>query len=223
MSTDWDGIGRGSFVNRSRDRIITMNEYRELLDACPCQDWRTIISLVRIGGLRCPSEVIALRWEDIDWGRNRFTVNSPKTAHHEGKEKRLVPIFDELKTELETLFFMPDGEGKEFVINRYRDPGQNLGTTFAKIAKRAGLPTIPRPFDNMRMTRSNEVYNKYGAFKESQWIGHSGRVRADHYLMITDDDYFAVSEPTETKRGIFPAIESKRQQQTYEKTLEIVG
>ncbi len=39
------------------------------------------------------------------------------------------------------------------------------------------------------MTRSNEVYNRWGAFKESQWIGHSGRVRADHYLMIQDADY----------------------------------
>ena len=47
----------------------------------------------------------------------------------------------------------------------------------------------------------NEVYNKYGAFKESQWIGHSSRVRADHYLMITDDDYLNVSES-----GNIPAI-----------------
>ena len=39
------------------------------------------------------------------------------------------------------------------------------------------------------MTRSNEIYNKYGAFKESQWIGHSAKVRQDHYLMIQDSDY----------------------------------
>ncbi|MCL2305413.1 MAG: site-specific integrase [Planctomycetaceae bacterium] len=184
-----DGIGRGSFVNRSRDRIISMEEYHRLLDACPCQDWRVIITLARIGGLRCPSEVVALKWEDVNWERNCFFVRSPKTEHHEGKESRIVPIFPELKTELETLFFMPESEGKEFVINRYRDPQQNLGTTFAKIVKRAGLLEIPRPFDNMRMTRSNEVYNKWGAFKESQWIGHTGRVRQDHYLMIQDSDY----------------------------------
>ena len=100
-----------------------------------------------------------------------------------------MPIFPELKTELETLFFMPESEGKEFVINRYRRPDQNLGTTFSKIVKRVGLATIPRPFDNMKATRSNEIYNRFGAFKESQWVGHSGKIRQNHYLMIQDRDY----------------------------------
>ena len=189
-----DGVGRGSFVNRSRDRIVTMDEYHRLLDASPCQDWRVINSLVRIGGLRCPSEVVVLRWEDVDWERNCFYVRSPKTEHHEGKEGRIVPIFPELKAELEVLFSEPASKDREYVINRYRDPRQNLGTTFAKIVKRAGIPEIPRPFDNMRMTRSNEIYNRFGAFIESEWIGHSGRVRQDHYLMIQDSDIDEASQ-----------------------------
>ena len=41
----------------------------------------------------------------------------------------------------------------------------------------------------MRATRSNEIYNRFGAFKESQWIGHSTQVAKDHYLMIQDTDY----------------------------------
>ncbi len=39
------------------------------------------------------------------------------------------PIFPELKTELEALFFDPASEGKEFVINRYRSPKQNKPQT----------------------------------------------------------------------------------------------
>ena len=182
-----NGIGIGSFVNKSKDRVISMEEYRRLLDACPCQDWRVIIALARIGGLRCPSEVFALRWADMNWEKGRFFVRSPKTEHHAGKEDRIVPIFPELKTELETLFSMPQSKGKEFVINRYRD--KNLGTLFSRIAKQAGLPEIPRPFDNMRATRSNEIYARFGPAKESEWIGHSAQTRADHYDMITDDDY----------------------------------
>ena len=123
--------------------------------------------------MRCPSEVLALKWSDINWDCENFTVSSPKTAHHEGKDKRIVPIFGELYVELRRLFEDESREGKEFIINRYRSATQNLGTTFQKIVKRAGLPVIPRPFDNMRMTRSNEIYNKFGAFKESMWIGHS--------------------------------------------------
>ena len=31
-----EGVGAGSSVNRSNDRIIPMEDYRRLLDACPC-------------------------------------------------------------------------------------------------------------------------------------------------------------------------------------------
>lgn len=81
-----------------------------------------------------------------------------------------------------------------FLKYKARHVKQNLRTTLEKIFNRAKLPMIPRPFDNFRMTRSNEVYNRWGAFKESQWIGHSSRVRADHYLMLTDADYLEASQ-----------------------------
>ena len=101
----------------------------------------------------------------------------------------------------------------------YRRPNQNLGTTFDKIVRRAGLPEIPRPFDNMRMTRSNEIYNRWGAFKESQWIGHTARVRQDHYLMITDDDF---SEASKVSMEL-PAVTSKRRQSVQRKETEMAG
>ena len=48
---------------------------------------------------------------------------------------------------------------------------------------------IPRPFDNMRMSRSNEVYGEYGVKEESLWIGHSTKTLKDHYGVTTDDDF----------------------------------
>jgi integrase len=206
-----DGVSPGSFVNKKNVRMIPMGAYYRLLDACPCQDWRVIIALVRIGGLRCPSEVLQLRWEDVNWEHNKFYVRSPKTEQHEGKEGRWVPLFPELKQELETLFLSPLSKRKEFVINRYRDASQNLRTTFEKIVKRAGLEVFPSPFRNLRMTRSNEVYRKYGAFKESQWIGHSGRIRADHYLMLTDDDFQEASQWAVQGKSVGSQRETNRQ------------
>jgi hypothetical protein len=91
---------------------------------------------------------------------------------------------------LERSFFRPDSEGKEFVINRYRDPERsNLGTQFARIVKMAGIEPVPRPFDNMRASRSTEVYASDGAFLESKWIGHSTRVARDHYLQVREEDF----------------------------------
>lgn len=194
-----DGVSPGEFANKKNVRKIPMDAYRRLLDACPCQDWRVIIALSRIGGLRCPNEVLRLRWEDVNWEFEKFYVRSPKTERHEGKEGRWVPIFPELYEELRALFESEASVGREYVINRYRDASQNLRTTFGKIVKRAGLEMFPQPFRNLRRTRSNEVYREFGAFKESMWIGHSRKVRDDHYLSITDDDFRdAAHRPTAT-------------------------
>ena len=59
----------------------------------------------------------------------------------------------------------------------------------------------------MRMTRSNEVYRRWGAFKESEWIGHSRRVREDHYLTMTDADFKEAAEwtiPSEREEKVTP-------------------
>ena len=105
-----------SFCNRTRDRFITMEEYGKLLAACPNQEWRTIIALVRIGGLRCPSELRQLLWQDVDWTRDRFLVHSPKTERFVNHATRLVPLFDELRIELESHF---SDNLNEFVVQSF--------------------------------------------------------------------------------------------------------
>ena len=78
----------------------------------------------------------------------------------------------------------------EFVVNRYRDPERtNLGTQFARIVKMSGIGPIPRPFDNMRASRSTEIYVEFGAYLESEWIGHSSKVAHDHYLQVREEDF----------------------------------
>jgi len=69
-------------ANRKRDYFVTCEEAEKVLDSCPDAQWRLIFALSRYGGLRCPSEHLALRWGDIDWERGRMVVTSPKTEHH---------------------------------------------------------------------------------------------------------------------------------------------
>jgi integrase len=179
----------GSFINRDKDRTITMDEYAKLLNACPNQEWRTIIALARIGGLRCASELQQFRWSDVHWTENRFLVRSPKTERHEGHRERMVPLFPELRSELVQHYSLDETKGNEFVIQSWQDTCWNLHTAFQAIAKRAGLEKIVRPFDNMRMTRSNEVERRFGAKKESLWIGHSEKVMLQHYHVLEDKDF----------------------------------
>ena len=180
----------GSFINRSKDRFISLAEYNKLLNACSTRAERCIIALARIGGLRFPSEVALLRWADIDLGQKRFLVRSPKTERHEGHSERYVPLFKELWTELEQYLSLEDTEDNEFVVQRSLvKERRSFPKRFQRIANKAGLGIIVRPFDNMRMSRCNEVLRKYGPLKESLWMGHSFRTLKDHYLHLTDEDY----------------------------------
>jgi integrase len=113
--------------NPERKFFVTADAVRKVLDACPDAEWRLIFALCRWGGLRCPSEVLALRWGDVDWERSRFTVRSAKTEHHEGKGRRIVPIFPELLPHLADAFDRAE-PGQEYVIIRCRDGGVNLRT-----------------------------------------------------------------------------------------------
>jgi hypothetical protein len=116
-------------------------------------------------------------------------VHSPKTERYVQHRERIVPLFHELRVELERLFSLEGAKYSEFVIQWYQGTSWQLMHQFRRITKRAGLGIIARPFDNMRMTRSNEVERKYGSKKESLWIGHSEKVMVKHYLVLEDEDY----------------------------------
>ena len=120
-------------------------------------------------------------------------VHSPKTEHHEGHQKRVVPLFPELRAELERHFSLDETKGNEFVIEHFQNTSWQLHTQFQTIAKRADLGTILRPFDNMRI----EVRKRWGQVLESLWIGHSERVMKDLYALVSDDEFAEAAGATE--------------------------
>lgn len=172
----------------SRFRFITREEIERVLAACPDVEWRAIFALSRFGGLRCTSEHLALRWDDIDWEHNRMTVRSPKTEHHAGKASRPVPLFPELRPYLLELFAECE-PGTEYVINRYRDREANLRTQANRIIKRAGLEPWPKTFHNLRATRQTELCDRFPEHVVCAWIGNSRQVAVKHYLHVTDEHW----------------------------------
>jgi integrase len=99
---------------------------------------RVILALSRFGGLRCPSEVLSLRWADVDWKTSRLTVRSPKTEHHKGKDRRVVPIFPELRPILEEAYKLAQEEGNKYVVSgNYRQAamGVNGGPKGQRLAE----------------------------------------------------------------------------------------
>ena len=90
--------------NPKRDYFVSRDEADKVLKACPDAEWRLLFALSRYGGLRCPSEHLRLRWQDVDWEHGRITVHSPKTEHHPSGECRVVPLFPELLPCLREVF-----------------------------------------------------------------------------------------------------------------------
>jgi integrase len=177
-----------SMVNRTRAFFITREMAQAVLDACPDLQWRLIFALSRFGGLRCPSEHLNLRWEDIDWANDKIRIRSPKKEADDDGGERLLPIFPELRGLLTEAFEQAE-VGEPFVITRYRDFGQNLGTQMNRVIRRAGLKPWPRTFQNLRASRETELAAEYPLHVVCEWIGNSARVASAHYLQITDQDY----------------------------------
>ena len=199
------GVKKGSCVNKDRAFFITMSDYNKILLACRTQEQRAILVLARIGGLRIPSEIANLTWSDILWDIGRIWIKSPKTEHHEGKEGRFVPLWEPMRRELEALYFADEPDGKDDRIFRNRSVSSNLRTRFEKIQIRAGIVPIVKFFTNCRASRSTEVFEEYGAIKESAWIGHTQTVAKRHYYNLKDADYSAaLSEKFESKTPNIP-------------------
>lgn len=183
----------GSQVNSTRLRYVTKDETTAVLAACPDDRWRLIIGLARYAGLRCPSEIVALRWSDILWDTPpRMHVRSPKTEHHAGKGERVVPIVAELEELLNRAFAAAE-PGDNAVISRGIDSKTNLRTTFEKIIRRAGLTPWPRLFQNLRASCEMDFVEKVPGDTAAKWMGHSTSIAGRHYLAVRDAHFEAVT------------------------------
>jgi len=170
-----------------------------VLGACPDAQWRLIFALCRYGGLRCPSEVLALRWDCVLWDKRRLVVPSPKTERFDGHAERVIPLYYELLPHLEAVWEQAE-EGVPWVITRYRDSRQNLRTTLTKIIRRAGLVPWPKLFQSLRSTRAIELASQHPAHVAAAFMGHSTVVASKHYWRVTDADFERALGPGEPEK-----------------------
>ena len=177
-----------SQANSDRDFFVTRQMAQAVLDACPENEWRLIFALSRFGGLRCPSEHLALTWNDIDWEHDRIHVRSPKTEHLKGGASRTIPLFPELRPYLEEQFERAE-PGTVRVIGRARGPNSNLRTQFTRILEAANIPAWPKLFHNLRASRETELADEFPIHVVCEWIGNSPDVARKHYFTVTDDHF----------------------------------
>jgi integrase len=179
----------GSQANPARAAYVALETLEAILEACPGVQWRLVLALPRLAGLRCPSEVGGLAWSDVDFANGRLTVRSPKTEHHGGGHAvRLVPIVPRLREILADAFDAA-APGERLVVPMAGRPGANLRTTAEKIIARTSVAPWPRLFQNLRASCETDWVQAYPAHVAAKWLGHSPTIAAQHYLQVRDANF----------------------------------
>ena len=189
----------GSMSNSERLFFVGREVADKILAACPNAEWRLIVALARYGGLRCPSEHLALTWGDVDWEKGRLLIRSSKMEHTASKGKRSIPLFPELRPHLEAAWDDAP-EGETYIIRRTRNAGTNWRTQFERIIDKAGVQPWPRLFQNLRASRETELAHDHPMHVVTAWIGNSVQVAAKHYLSVTDADFEKASGGAQSRR-----------------------
>ena len=196
--------------NESRKRFIDLEACERVVEALPDVQWRTIFALARHGGLRTPSEVFALKWNDVFWDNDdaRIVVTSSKTEHHAGHDRRTVPMFARLRPFLEAAWSEAE-PGAVYVIDperfKAKNRNANLRTQFCRFMELAGIEMWPKVFQNLRASRVTEAVREGMVPKAvEKYFGHSWEVSMENYQTIDESDrrkWSTASAGTDTKPG----------------------
>ena len=174
-------------TNKARQLFVSQEKANAVLAVLPDVEWQLVFALSRYGGLRCPSEMLRLTWQDIDWERDRFRVNSTKTG------ERWVPIFPELRPYLAAAFEAAD-DGAARVITRRRASAKRWGMLLGRILKKAGIERWPKIFHNLRASRQTELTTRFSIGTVCRWLGNSIEVADAHYLTALDAEFEAAAK-----------------------------
>jgi integrase len=162
----------GDMSNEERAVYVSTEDIEKAIACAPDAQWRLLIALCRYAGLRCPSEVLVLRWQDVDFVGGVITIRSTKTG------KRVMPILPELRPYLEDAF---DPESDR-CVSRYCESNSNMRKGFLQILKKAGLEAWPRLFHNLRGSLESDLAERYPIHTVVKWLGNSEGVAMRHYL-----------------------------------------
>jgi len=133
----------------------------------------------------------------------------------------VVPLFAEVRQALDEAFSMAD-EGATWVIPMLAGkPSKNLGTTFKKIIRRAGVEVWPKPFQNLRSSCQTELEQKRPTYVVCHWLGNTPAIANKHYLTVTEEHYAKAVQDgglTGDKRGTQPPVSPRNVSQEKTRT-----
>jgi len=216
----FDDIPTNSVYNFERHEFIRREDIQKVLEACPNNEWRLIFALARYGGLRIPSELYSLTWDDILWDKKRFIIHSPKTEHIKGRETRICPLFPELEPYLMEAFQQAQ-VGQKKVIAGNLNINSNLRTQAHRIIKRAGLKPWGKTFQNLRASRETELVEDFPVHVVTSWLGNSPDIARKHYLQTHEEHFQRAVEKGGLNRGLNTAVSPCKESQGENSSIDL--
>tara|TARA_R110002020_G_scaffold52020_1_gene146705 strand:- start:580 stop:1755 length:1176 start_codon:yes stop_codon:yes gene_type:complete len=178
-------------------------------------NWRLYWNLVRWTGSRA-SEPLKLKWKAVSFEDGRLIMPAPKTEKM-GVPQRKMPLYDELLPILEEAFNRQNKPSPESYVvqdicnlpksNREDKsrPAKNCGTDIKRFIKQAEVTPWPKPLQNLRVTREDELLKsgEYSTQAVHAFIGHSNQTYLKNYqASLTDEDFVPVSKRQNTDSEI---------------------
>lgn len=136
-----------------------------------------------------------------------------------GRASGVIPLFQEIRTELDTLFDLAP-EGAEFVFDKLRRDAAksetgwkaiNLRTQFTKIIKNAGRTPWPKLWHNLRASRQTELTEEFPTHVVTAWLGNSERIAERHHLQVLDSHFQRATEGAQPSAAQNPAQHSSEE------------
>lgn len=174
--------------NRERDYFVSLELTERIFQAATNAEFRAIVALSRCAGLRCPSEILPLRWEWIDWEEGWIYVRVPKNLRYEGKEIREVPLFPQARKYLEELQ-QAAPEREPLVFPNHQMTGAGVTSELQRVCRSINVALWAKPWQNMRASCETELLETFPVTVVTAWIGHSPRVMRKHYLLVVKEHH----------------------------------
>jgi integrase len=187
--------------------ILDADQYQKLIAACGDRPMLALYVLV-LGetGVRCNSEALWLRWEDLDFERGFVTVESVRKGRRtkSGKSRR-VPMTTRLRVALQEhaaayRLAMYDGERTQWVFHHQLTQRgavaghrlQSLHRAFASAAKRAKLPPDLRQHDLRHRRVTTWLSESKSPALVQRAMGHADLATTMGYAHLVDDALLAL-------------------------------
>lgn len=187
------------FGANARDRILSVQEYLNLLNASP-DHLKAILVVAYNTGMR-RGELLGLRWDQVDMKKRMITLAAEDTK--EAKPKR-IPINHHVFTILESLKAVPIIRDGKRVSNVFTFQGEPITDNFRKslvtACKNAKIPfgeKVPGGFrwhDTRTSVKTNMLRAGVDKALRDVILGHALQGMDRYYIKPTDEDLHQAME-----------------------------